>query len=100
MCNIVACRHVPVALGAHRVNKYRMGAELTIATDVLLQIPNFRHRWVLATGSQQVAQVIEGNATVSALVEQRESLLVVGRSLSIVIVRSHVVCFSLRPIVM
>lgn len=60
---------------------------LTVTTNALLQLPDLGHGWVLATGAQEVAEVVEGDTAVAALVEQRESLLVVGRSLCIVIRR-------------
>lgn len=51
---------------------------LTVTTDALLQVPDLGHGRVLATGAQKVAEVVEGDTAVAALVEQRESLLVVG----------------------
>lgn len=62
------------------VNKGGWGRSprLTVTTDALLQVPDLGHGRVLATGAQEVAEVVEGDTAVAALVEQRESLLVVG----------------------
>lgn len=51
---------------------------LTVAADALLQVPDLGHGRVLATGAQEIAEVVEGDTAIAALVEQRESLLVVG----------------------
>lgn len=67
----------------------RQSALLTVTTHALLQIANLSHCWVLAASAQQIAEVVELDTAIAALVEQRESLLVVGRSLSVVLIRSH-----------
>lgn len=61
---------------------------LTVTTNALLQIANLGHGRVLTACAQQVAKVVELNTAITALVEQRERLLVVGRGL-VVRVRSH-----------
>ena len=80
-----------VARDSLDVNKGGWGRSprLTVTTDALLQVPDLGHGRVLATGAQKIAEVVEGDTAITALVEQRESLLVVCRGLSIV-VRSHV----------
>lgn len=54
------------------------GARLTVTADALLQVLDLGHGGVLATGAQEVAEVVESDTAIAALVEQRESLLVVG----------------------
>lgn len=54
---------------------------LTVTTNILLQVADLCQGRILTTGPEQVAQAVELDTTVAALVEQRESLLVVGRSL-------------------
>lgn len=61
---------------------------LTVTADTLLQIANLSHCWVLTASTQQVAEVVELDPAIAALVEQRESLFVVGRSLSVILI-SH-----------
>lgn len=73
-------------LGVNKVAGWEE-SRLTVTTDALLQFPDLVHGWVLATGAQKVAEVVEGDTAVSALVEEGESLLVVGRSLCIEIRR-------------
>lgn len=64
---------------------------LTVTAHTLLQIPYLGHGWVLATGAQEIAEAIEHDTSSAALVEEREGLLVVGRSLRVVRVRRHFV---------
>jgi hypothetical protein len=72
------------------VTKGSTRAELTVTTDILLQIRQLGQGRVLSAGPEKVAEAIERDATVAALVEQAESLLVVGRSL--IVVRRHCLC--------
>lgn len=51
--------------------------ERTIATDRSLQITDFGQRRVLAAGAQEVAERVEGDAAVAALVEEGEGFFVV-----------------------
>lgn len=71
------------------------GFPLTVASHVLLQVADLRQGRVLTASAQQVAEAVERNASVTALIEQRKRLLVVGGSLRVEVVRSHVyVLFS------
>lgn len=65
--------------------------QLTVTAYTLLQIPNLGDGRVLSTCAEEVAEAIELNTAIAALVEERKGLLVVGRSLGIVCVRTHVV---------
>src|SRR3569833_2210921 len=68
---------------------------LTVAADVLLEVADLVQRRVLAAGAEQIAEAVESDAAVASLVEQGEGLLVVGRCLGVVLVRSHgFVCIS------
>lgn len=60
-----------------------MGPEgfLTVTTDALLKVSDLRESRVLATCSEEVAQLVERDASVAALVEERERFFVVGRGL-------------------
>ena len=60
---------------------------LTVTTNVLLELADLGERGVLAASAEQVTQAVEGNTAVTALVEQGERLLVVGRSLTVELVR-------------
>lgn len=60
----------------------------TFASKALFQLLDLGQRGVLAAGSQQIAERVDGAAAVAALVEQGKCLLVVGRGLGVVI-RSH-----------
>lgn len=62
---------------------------LTFLAEALLQVVNLGKSRVLAARAQQVAEGIAGAATVAALVKQGKSLLVVGRSLGVELVRRH-----------
>jgi hypothetical protein len=62
---------------------------LTISSDTLLKVLDLRKRGVLAAGTEEVTEAVNSNTAVTALVEQGESLLVVGRSLIFLVVRSH-----------
>lgn len=53
-------------------------AKLTLVSEALLQLLDLGQRGVLAAGAQQIAQRVDGAATVAALVEQGKCLLVVG----------------------
>lgn len=52
--------------------------QLTIPTNTPLQIMNLAQGRVLAARAQQVAELVEGDAAVAALVEERERFFVVG----------------------
>ena len=62
---------------------------LTVTADILLEVLDLSECWVLPASAKQITKAVERNTTVAALVEKGESLLVVGRSLSVVLVRSH-----------
>ena len=64
-----------------RLDRAICSCSLTVTSHALLQIANFRHGRVLAAGSKQVAERIEGDATVSFLVEEGEGFFVVGGGL-------------------
>jgi hypothetical protein len=57
-------------------------ASLTVTAHALLQLLDLSQSRVLPAGTQQVAELVEGNTARAADVEKGESLLVVGRSLS------------------
>lgn len=61
-----------------RVAGGQLEPRLTVTADALLQVLDLGHGRVLAAGAQEVAEIVESNTAVAALVEQRESLLVVG----------------------
>lgn len=65
------------------------GGLLTVTSDILLEVLDLGEGGVLAAGAEQVAEAFEGDTAVATLVEQGESLLVVGRSLGVNVVRSH-----------
>lgn len=67
---------------------------LTVAADRLLQLADLGQCGVLPAGAQEIAEAVEGNAPVSVLVEERERLLVVGRSLVFECVRCHCLEFA------
>lgn len=69
--------------------RMRSGARLTIGAKALLEVLDLSLRRVLAAGTEQIAKGVEAAAAVAALVEERESLLVVGRSLGVKLVRCH-----------
>lgn len=62
---------------------------LTFASDALLKVLDLGNGRVLAAGAEKITQGVGGAAAVAALVEQGESLLVVGGRLRIKLVRSH-----------
>lgn len=62
---------------------------LTITVDVLLEVLDFREGRVLAASAEKIAQALESDTAVTALVKQGKSLLVVGRSLRFKCVRIH-----------
>lgn len=68
---------------------FALGVLLTVTTNVLLELADLGERGVLAASAEQVTQAVEGNTAVTALVEQGERLLVVGRSLTVELVRCH-----------
>lgn len=53
----------------------------TVTSHILFQVTNFCQGGVLATGTKEVTEGFERDATVAALVVQRERFLVVCRSL-------------------
>ena len=61
--------------------------EHTVTTNSLLQIRNLSHSRVLTAGAEQVAEGFERHLAGSALVEEREGLLVVCGSLIGFVVR-------------
>lgn len=63
--------------------------EVEVTANALLQIANLGHSRVLTACAQQIAEVVELDTAIAALIKQRECLLVVGRGL-VVRVRSHV----------
>jgi hypothetical protein len=65
------------------------GSVLTFTTDILLEVLDLSEGRVLTAGAQQITEAVNSDTAVSALVEQGESLLVVGRSLRIELVRRH-----------
>lgn len=65
------------------------GSKLTFTTDILLEVLDLSEGGVLAAGAQQITKAVNSDTAISALVEQSESLLVVGRSLRIELVRRH-----------
>lgn len=62
---------------------------LTVAANILLEILDLGEGWVLAASAKQITEAVECDTAVATLVEQGKSLLVVGRSLSVKVVRSH-----------
>ena len=54
---------------------------LTVSSNTLLQISAFGHRWVLAAGTEEIAEGLKGHATGASLVEEGECFFVVGGSL-------------------
>jgi hypothetical protein len=62
---------------------------LTFTTDILLEVLDLSEGRVLTASAQQITEAVNSDTAVSALVEQSESLLVVGRSLRIELVRRH-----------
>lgn len=72
------------------------GCRLTVTTHVLLEIADLRERRVLSAGAQEVAEALQGDTAVAALVEQRERLLVVGRSLITLVISGHVEIVALK----
>jgi len=67
---------------------------LTVAADRLLQLADLGQCGVLPAGAQKIAETVESNTSVSVLVEERESLFVVGRSLVFKCVRCHCLEFA------
>jgi hypothetical protein len=59
----------------------------TLATDALLKVVDLSQGWVLAAGAEKIAELVEDDTADAARVEERESLLVVRRSLSVAVVR-------------
>lgn len=57
-------------------------SSLTVTAHALFQLLDLSQGRVLAAGTQKVAELVEGNTAGAADVEEGESLLVVGRSLS------------------
>jgi hypothetical protein len=66
----------------------------TVCANTALEIANLSERRVLATCAQQVAERRAVDAPVAALVEELESLTVVGRSLITVIHAVLVLCLK------
>jgi hypothetical protein len=66
-------------------NGVTRGRKLTLCANVLLEVLDLRKRGVLAARAQQVAEVVQGDTAVAALVVQGESLLVVGRRLVVLV---------------
>jgi hypothetical protein len=62
---------------------------LTFAANVLLEVLDLGEGRVLAAGTEKITEAVNSDTAVSALVEQGKSLLVVGRSLRIKLVRRH-----------
>lgn len=54
---------------------------LTVTTSLLLEVPDLGHGRVLAAGAEEVAELVERNAAIAALVEELEGFPVVGRGL-------------------
>jgi len=65
----------------------------TITGDIFFEIPDLGERRILPAGAEEIAQTVQGDTAVASLVEQAESLLVVGRSL-VVLVRHDAIAMK------
>ena len=86
----------PASKRTHRRLPGNKVSLLTVPADILLEVTDLRKGGILSASAQEITEAVERNAAVSTLVEERECLLVVGRSLSVVLVRSH--CIALYSI--
>lgn len=63
------------------ISRVSRSGRLTFTASLLLKVPNLGHGRVLAAGAKEVAELVERNAAVAALVEELKSFPVVRRGL-------------------
>ena len=62
---------------------------LTVSADALLEVSDLGQRRVLAARAEQIAEAVERDAAVAALVKERKCLFVVCGRLRVVLVGRH-----------